>query len=154
MDKYVHAHVKEKIKYNSQVVKIEYTEKNARVTTTLGNVYIADKVICTLPLAVLKTADVTFHPPLPRNKLKAIEKVDMPPGFKMFIEMKEKFYNGFIFDNSLCEQIVSLRDDNLCIFYDALEGKSSQSRKHVLGCIVTGSKTRDFDSYPTMKLSD
>lgn len=111
----------------------------------MGNVYIADKVICTLPLAVLKTADVTFHPSLPRNKLKAIEQVDMPPGFNMFIEMKEKFYNGFIFDNSLCEQIVSLRDDNLCIFYYALEGKSSQSRKHVLGCIVTGSKTRDFE---------
>ena len=144
LDKYVYAHVKEKIKYNSQVVRIEYSEKNVQVTTKSGKVYVADKVICTLPLAVLKTDDVMFHPALPRNKLEAIEKVDMPPGFKMFIEMKEKFYNGFIFDNSLCEQLVSLHDDNLCVFYDALEGKSSP-RKHVLGCIVTGSNTRDFD---------
>ncbi|GFH49946.1 hypothetical protein CTEN210_06422 [Chaetoceros tenuissimus] len=144
LDEYVYAHVKEKIKYNSQVVRIEYSEKNVKVTTKSGKVYVADKVICTLPLAVLKTDDVIFHPALPRNKLEAIEKVVMPPGFKMFIEMKEKFYNGFIFDNSLCEQLVSLRDDNLCVFYDALEGKSSPT-KHVLGCIVTGSNTRDFD---------
>ena len=145
LEKYVYEHVKEKIKYNSQVVRIEYSEKNVRVTTASGNVHVADKVICTLPLGVLKTDDVIFDLALPRNKLEAIEKIDMPPGFKMFIEMKEKFYNGVIFDNSLCEQLVFLRDDNLCVFYDALEGKSSESKTHVLGCIVTGSKTRDFD---------
>lgn len=144
LDKYVHAHVKEKIKYNSQVMRIEYSEKNVKVTTKSGKVYAADKVICTLPLAVLKTDDVIFHPALPRNKLEAIKKVDMHQGFKMFIEMEEKFYNGVIFDNSLCEQLFFLRDDNLCVFYDAVEGKSSP-RKNVLGCIVTGSKTKDFE---------
>jgi len=147
LDKYVHEHVKEKIVYNSPVVSIDYSENEVRVTTNSGKVYVADKVICTVSLAVLQAGVVTFHPDLPEKKLKAISEVEMPPGLKILIEMKEKFYTGFIFNNSLCKQLMHFED--LCVYYDVLEGKSCELDKHVIGCIATGSKAKEFD-----KLSD
>jgi lysine-specific histone demethylase 1 len=52
-------------------------ERNEKVQITLqdSTVLEANAVVCTLPLGVLKTKQITFEPPLPNNKCEAIEKL-------------------------------------------------------------------------------
>jgi monoamine oxidase len=54
------------------VTQIDYSGTTVRVTTSAGDVYEAKKVICTLPLGVLKASTVTFTPSLPSSYQTAI----------------------------------------------------------------------------------
>jgi protoporphyrinogen oxidase len=51
-----------------EVQSICYTTEGARLETNTGVVYKADKVVCMLPLGVLKSGDVDFHPLLLQQK--------------------------------------------------------------------------------------
>lgn len=53
----------------------ESTEDKVVVTTQVGEKYIGDYVICTLPLGVLKAGTVHFTPPLQNNKAESIQKL-------------------------------------------------------------------------------
>jgi len=55
------------IKLGEAVKKIQYTDSLAKVTTNTST-YVANAVIVTLPLGVLKHDDVQFRPPLPHSK--------------------------------------------------------------------------------------
>ncbi len=64
------------IELNSIVTEICIHKDNVEVITK-NHVYFADAVIITLPLGVLKNSSITFNPPLPENKQKAIQNLGM-----------------------------------------------------------------------------
>lgn len=91
------------IKLNTCVKMIDYQQKEIKVITNNGD-YIANKLIITLPLGVLKTKQVTFIPELPKTKQEAIHII----GMGLFDVIGLKFSNIFwpnqsssmyIFDN-------------------------------------------------------
>jgi monoamine oxidase len=89
---YVVPHVKSKITYNTVVQSIDYSNAtHVKVTTTDGRQFSADKVIVTVPLAVMDK--VQFIPSLPANKIKAMANTNVAPAIKVFIEFSQHFYD-------------------------------------------------------------
>lgn len=64
------------IQLNAVVTEIRWQNQTIEVITEHDH-YIAEAVIITLPLGVLKTNSVLFTPPLPQNKSYAIQRIGM-----------------------------------------------------------------------------
>ncbi len=153
LDENAHRFVKDMVHLNSPVQKIQYDTgtintndfseetKKVKVILNNGEVYKADKVICTIPLAMLKKfGSKMFEPALPKKKLNALNKVEMPAGMKIIFEMKEKFYPDETLDNTF---LGALRDGNdLCAMYDALYEKdlSLNPGKNMMCFIAVGQR--------------
>lgn len=73
------------------VSQIDYSGSTVRITTSGGDVYEAKKVICTLPLGVLKASSVTFTPSLPSSYQTAIGNI----GFGVFNKVVAFFNDTF-----------------------------------------------------------
>ncbi|HSW93423.1 MAG TPA: FAD-dependent oxidoreductase [Gammaproteobacteria bacterium] len=65
-----------RIDLNTTVKAINYHENQVEIVTQDTSMF-ADLVIITLPIGVLQKNSVQFNPPLPKNKLKAIQSVGM-----------------------------------------------------------------------------
>eukprot|EP01103_Thecamoeba_quadrilineata_P020095 TRINITY_DN8451_c0_g1_i1.p1 TRINITY_DN8451_c0_g1~~TRINITY_DN8451_c0_g1_i1.p1 ORF type:complete len:439 (-),score=93.90 TRINITY_DN8451_c0_g1_i1:153-1469(-) len=63
-----------------------------RVLTTTGVEYLADHVIVTVPLGVLKNGDIHFHPVLPSEKRLSIDRMGFGQAGKMFISFPTMFW--------------------------------------------------------------
>lgn len=63
------------ILYRKTVTRIEYGEGGVEVVVAGGQVFQADMLLCTVPLGVLKSGIIKFHPELPSRKLEAIERL-------------------------------------------------------------------------------
>lgn len=63
------------ILYGKIVTRIEYGEGGVEVVATGGQAFQADMVLCTVPLGVLKSGNIKFHPELPSRKLEAINRL-------------------------------------------------------------------------------
>ena len=59
-------HHKLNVLFNKVVTKIAYSESSVIVTCSDGSVYYAKKLVCSLPLGVLKAGKVQFQPELPK----------------------------------------------------------------------------------------
>ena len=81
-----------RITYNRPVVSVDSTGNRIAVTDTDGTVEEADRVIMAVPTKILKDRRIVFTPPLPDNKVNALEGVTIPPGIKVFMEFSERFY--------------------------------------------------------------
>ena len=76
-----------------EIVKvIRYGADGVEVETSQGN-YVADKVVVTFPLGVLKQASVTFEPPLPGSKQEAIDRLGMGVLNKVYLKFPEAFWD-------------------------------------------------------------
>ncbi|MBF6655082.1 flavin monoamine oxidase family protein [Flavobacterium columnare] len=95
--------VKQDIKLNTIVKKIDYSGNSIEVTDLNGTVFIADKVIVTVPITILKSNDIIFKPSLPNEKTMAFQKIGMEAGMKVFLKFSEKFYpSNFVYGGSVC----------------------------------------------------
>ena len=74
--------VLEDIIYEQQVTAINYEGDKVTVTTKDGTTYEADKVLVTVPIAILQNDVITFTPPMPAEKATALKKVKTLPGCK------------------------------------------------------------------------
>ena len=148
LEKYFHSRVKDHIVYNAVVSKIDYSLPNggARVMLQDGTEYSASKVICTVPISVLKD-DITFTPELPRAKQKALQKNKMKPGLKVAIEFDERFYpeGGVFSDIGFWKSVFWLAYDygSERGFFDALTNKGLEG-KHVLSLYTYGALAEDL----------
>ena len=79
------------IDLNQVVQKITYDNANVTVATDQG-VYLANAVIVTLPLGVLQSEKVEFHPALPDYKLKSIKRMGMGLLNKLAMVFPEPFW--------------------------------------------------------------
>jgi monoamine oxidase len=78
------------IELNAAVASIEYPadRRFVTVTTTRGERHYANHVIVTVPIGVLKAGSIAFTPPLPSEKLGAIERMDSGLLNKVFLEFR------------------------------------------------------------------
>jgi monoamine oxidase len=80
------------LRLNQVVQKITYSDQGVIVTTNQGD-FLAEKVIITLPLGVLKKGVVEFSPPLPPRKIRAIERLGMGVLNKVYLQFPEVFWD-------------------------------------------------------------
>jgi len=122
-----------KIRYNSPVVSIDYTNNKVSVKTTDGTTYEADRVLVTVPIGILKSETISFIPEFSQERRDAIEKITFYPGFKVAMNFSEKFYPDAI----ECE--VNNGEKG---FYDIAFGKETQD--NILGFLCTGDETQKY----------
>ena len=92
----------ESIVYGCQVDRIKYEGKSGEVQVKCGRrTFVADKVIVTASLAVLKDRDITFEPSLP-NKIIDEHPAIMMGGIKIIIEFQRRFYPDSFMISEYC----------------------------------------------------
>ena len=146
LDKFVYQHVLDKVQLNSPVIEIQYDQEDqdqnrgqAKVILADGSELLADKIICTVSLAVLKKQIIEFRPPLPQKKLDAIEATDMPPGFRILFEMKENFYPDATLTDGIFK-LLQIAIGDITLIYDPLYGKDLSSSQNILAYVAVGHK--------------
>lgn len=79
------------IKTSQIVQRVDWEQDQVRVNTGTEE-YIADRVIVTLPLGVLKAGRVAFSPPLPKETSQAIDGLDMGVLNKCYLRFPKVFW--------------------------------------------------------------
>lgn len=102
IDTQIAATIKDKIKLNTIVSKIDYSQNSIIVTDSNHNTFSGDKIIVTVPITILKSKSIEFIPALPREKTTAFSKIGMDAGMKVFLKFRSKFYNENITGGSVC----------------------------------------------------
>lgn len=125
--------VKHKIKFNAPVTAINYTGKNVIVQTADGNSYIADQVLVTVSIGVLKSDKIDFNPAMDEKKKQAIKSITFHPGFKVLMKFSEKFYP---------DAIICKAETGGKVYYDVAFKKNTKT--NVLGFLCTGSETHMY----------
>ena len=125
IDKQIAVHVKDKIRLNTIVKSIDYSNEKIIVTDSTQTTYEADKIIITVPITVLQDGDISFLPSLPSEKTAAFSKIGMDAGMKVFLKFSNKFFDENIAGGQIC---AAYADDNI--------GKATQD--NVLLAFVMG----------------
>ena len=77
---------------NQKVTTIDYTDTKVKVIHN-GQTSLADYVLVTVPLGVLKAGTITFLPPLPEQKTTAVRKLGMNCVNKFLLTWDTAFWN-------------------------------------------------------------
>lgn len=136
-EQYVVPSISNKISYNTIVQSIDYSGDKVIVSTSNGQ-KIADKVIVSVPVQILKDEDISFTPSLPQSKINAINNIKIWEGFKAFFEFSTNFYG----DGQ--EFTINPASDGEKLYYDATFGQNST--KNILGLFVVGKPAQDYVS--------
>jgi monoamine oxidase len=83
----------DKVILNEAVQTIDYSGSNVRVKSIHGVDYIADRVLLTIPLPILKNNSVEFQPELPPDKIQAIQSIEMGTGIKITLKFSSPFWD-------------------------------------------------------------
>jgi hypothetical protein len=127
--------VEHRIQYSSPVVEVDYSRGQVQLTTASGERFVADKVIMTASVGVLKSGSITFIPALSNQKKAALEAVEFLPGFKLLLKFSDKFYPDAV--NWPLSEGAGERN-----WYDIAFGKDAQT--NVLGFLATGAATEPY----------
>eukprot|EP01049_Picozoa_sp_SAG25_P010892 SAG25_NODE_1246_length_3507_cov_5.960387_3_plen_367_part_00 len=133
--------VESRIQYSSPVVEVDYSGRSTQpgqiqLMTASGESFVADKVIMTTSVGVLRSGSIRFVPALSAQRQAALEAVEFPPGFKLLLKFSEKFYSDAV-NWPLAAGAVGERG-----FYDMAFKKDAQT--NVLGFLTTGAGTEQF----------
>jgi len=114
--------VKNKILFNTIVTTIDYSQSTIQITDSKNNTYNADKVIITVPIPILKSADIQFIPTLPNEKTTAFSKIGMDAGMKVFLKFSNKFFDQNIIGGPICaayadDSIGKAQNDNVLLAF-------------------------------------
>ncbi|XP_039282535.1 peroxisomal N(1)-acetyl-spermine/spermidine oxidase [Nilaparvata lugens] len=127
-----------------------------RVTCENGATFVADHVICTIPLGVLKDrADKLFKPPLPEYKTESIERLLFGTVDKIFLAYERPFLNPDISEIMLLwdvEEDVD-KDDLSQTWYKKIYSFSKVSETLLLGW-VSGREAEYMESLPQQQVAD
>ncbi|MEM9409729.1 MAG: FAD-dependent oxidoreductase, partial [Planctomycetota bacterium] len=75
------------------VIEIDYGKSPIQIVTQSKRVFLADSVIVTVPLGVLKKNTIEFRPPLPKEKEHAIDSLGMGLLDRLYLEFPEPFWD-------------------------------------------------------------
>ena len=122
IDKEIASRVKDKILLNTIVSKIDYSQSTIQITDSNKNTYNADKVIITVPIPILKSADIQFIPTLPNEKTTAFSKIGMDAGMKVFLKFSNKFFEQNIIGGPICaayadDSVGKAQNDNVLLAF-------------------------------------
>lgn len=81
------------IRLNTEVKSIKYSQNGIEVETSNG-MFTSEKVVVTIPLGVLKQAQVRFEPPLPPSKQEAINNLEMGVLNKVYLKFPNVFWDA------------------------------------------------------------
>lgn len=70
---------------NEKVTTVNYQSDGVTVGTSAGKQFSADYVISTVPLGVLQKGVIAFNPPLPKEKIEAINELEMGVMNKIYL---------------------------------------------------------------------
>ena len=85
------------IEFNVEVQHIDWKSDPITITTTAGQTYTANQVVCTLPLGVLqygKSASDLFRPCLPKDKTQAIASLGFGTLDKIFMVYEDAWWTA------------------------------------------------------------
>jgi monoamine oxidase len=122
IDQQIASAVQDNIALNTVVNKIDYSQDVITVTDSNNTTYLADKVIVTVPISILKSNDIQFVPTLPAEKTIAFSKIGMGAGMKVFLKFTNKFYDENIIGGPICaayadESIGKLTNENVLLAF-------------------------------------
>ena len=134
---------------STPINKIVYDIDGVQIHTTNGEIYKADKVICTLPLGVLKSQTVTFEPQLSQEKTTAIERI----GFGLVNKI------GLLFDNVLWPKneigfgiVSSPQNNSHCPIY--LVNKYVTNKIPMIEAYYVGKEAQDMEHQDDQQIID
>lgn len=84
----------DKVQLKTPVTKIELLKDGVKVWTESGTVIEGDSVIVTVPLSIIKKGLIEFVPPLPKEKVEAMNNLHMRSGGKVFVKFKKNFWGS------------------------------------------------------------
>ncbi|XP_055076756.2 lysine-specific histone demethylase 2 isoform X3 [Misgurnus anguillicaudatus] len=84
------------IRLNTAVQCVEYSGEDVKVTCTSGRQWSAQKVLVTVPLALLQKNIIQFNPSLPDRKLKAIHSLGAGVIEKIALQFPHRFWDSKI----------------------------------------------------------
>jgi len=96
-----------KVQLNTPVTAIDYSSDTINITDKSGKQYTANKVIVTVPLAVLKSNGIVFSPQLPSTNIAASAKFQMDSCIRIVIDFKKNFWGdatGFFWGGAIAPQ--------------------------------------------------
>ena len=126
------------ISFDTPVERIEYGDGGVRLTDANGGVHEADRVIVTVPVAILQQGIVVFDPPLPDDRLETLDDATVWSGFKAFVEFDRRFYPTLLVPPD------SGVTGGQRLFYDAAHGQDSDA--HVLGVFSVGEEAERYQA--------
>lgn len=109
IDQHIAQQVKDKIRLNTAITSIDYSQNTIKLTDSNSNTYLADKVIITVPITILKSNSIQFTPLLPQAKTDAFSKIGMGPGMKVFLKFSKRFYDENIVGGKICAAYIDER---------------------------------------------
>jgi monoamine oxidase len=157
-----HVDIESKIQLNKEVIRIKYSDEPTEeiiLTCSDGSTYIANNLIITVPLGVLKANyQDLFHPPLPDKKIKVIQNYAYGAIGKIFLEFDEPFWP---LDDTFVSYSLLWRDE------DIKEVKSTNKEwllgvaiihkvdafPNLLEMFVVGEEVRSFETTSDEKLT-
>lgn len=122
IDTQIASSIKNKVRLNTIVKKIDYSQTPIVVTDREDNIYTADKIIVTVPITILKSNDIEFLPRLSSEKTNAFSKIGMGAGMKVFLKFTNKFFNENIIGGNICaayadDSIGKIQNDNILLAF-------------------------------------
>jgi len=105
--------LEKEIHFNKNVLSINSGRNETSIHCEDGSHYVADHVICSVPLSVLR--GILFHPALPKKQYEAIKNIPYQPMTQIYFRHKSKFweldeYNPSFFSNSLVGMFSATRN--------------------------------------------
>lgn len=134
--------IRSRMMFNSPVTSIDYSGNMVEVTNTNGQVFSGDRVILTVPLAILKNNSINFTPALPASKLEALDQVEMPDGIKVFMEFSERFYPEMLYTGGVFQLLEGEK-----LYYDAAYGKDSN--RNIFALFAVGEQAVEYATIDT-----
>lgn len=137
-DAYVVPSVVDRLRFDTQVVKIDASGDGVVVTDAGGGTHEADVVVVTVPLSVLQNDVIEFVPAIEGRKRDALDEAWAWGGMKVFMEFSEEFYpSSLTFADSETE-------DGQRLYYDAAWGQDSDA--NVLGLFSVGTGAEPYQA--------
>lgn len=99
-----------KMVFNEPINTIDYSFGQVTATSSNGTTFTGDKIIITVPAALMKQEVISFTPALPSTTQDRFNAIDVPPGIKVFIKFNTKFYPD------ICSVDTTVPDDK--IYFD------------------------------------
>ncbi|XP_077666702.1 lysine-specific histone demethylase 2 isoform X2 [Eretmochelys imbricata] len=124
------------IRLKLPVHSIDYSGEEVQVTTADGTVWTAQKVLVTVPLALLQKNAIQFNPPLPERKMKAINSLGAGVIEKVALQFPYRFWDSKIQGADFFGHVPpsSSKRGLFSVFYDM----DPQGKYSVLMSVVTG----------------
>lgn len=134
------------IHFNCEVSNVNSSSNLVKVTTIDGRPFIADKVIITVPLAILQKNKITFTPSLPPSKISAMNKLGAGIIEKIGLQFSTCFWEEKLKGSDFFGHVPSVPEEKglFSIFYDLTPAKpiKKNSKTYILMSYISGEEVK------------